>query len=94
MGQLSDVKQIVCDAADNMPCLRIIKVAERLALHMLKELLAHICFYVNPQLMTKVIDDVLETGAEQIDQQQPNADPDDCKPISPRNQCIDEPLNN
>lgn len=68
MGQLSDIKQIICDAADDMSCFCIVKVAERLALYMLEKLLAHICFNVDAQLMPEIIDNVLQTCAEQVDQ--------------------------
>lgn len=68
MGKLSDIKQIVCDAADDVSCFRIVKVAERLALYMLEKLLAHVRLNVDPQFMAEVIDDILKPGAEQVDQ--------------------------
>lgn len=68
MGQLSDIKQIICDAADDMSSFCIVKVAERLALYMLEKLLAHIRFDVDAELMPEIIDNVLQARAEQINQ--------------------------
>lgn len=59
VGKLPDVHKVIRDAAHNISGLRVIKETKGLPLHVQKQVSAQVCFNVDAQFMSPVIDDKL-----------------------------------
>lgn len=92
MCKFSQIKQVIGDPAHDMPGFRIIEKAEGLLLDVLEQLLPHVCLNIDAKLVPPVINDELKEGADNVQQQQPDAYADDHVPVSAWEQGIYEPL--
>ena len=72
MGDLCNLKEIVCHPAHQMTCLGMVIVTEAQLLKMREKVLSHVVFHIHTKLMAPSDSDVRKTGLNGIDSEHRN----------------------
>jgi hypothetical protein len=85
---LADLLQILCDTGDEVSRLLVIVEPERQFLEVVKNAAAHFGLYRDAEYMSPVVHNELQTGIEQVDEEQARRRAENQSPVLTRQKYI------